>query len=332
MKWANLWLAWLGLPVLLVAILALRERLRRKGILFSNLSPFLKARKTLAARLRYLPMVLRILAVVLITVAVVRPQALMGEEEVKLKGVNIMFVVDLSGSMVAEDLKPDRIRAEKKVLEDFVKQTQQDQVGLVVFGAKSFTQSPLTLDHEVLATAIKEIDLNTVDADGTAIGDGLMTAVNRLSEFAGQTNVIVLSTDGTNNRGEEPLKAAEMAALRKIRIYAIGIGAKGGAPIYTPDQFGVKKQYVLDGKPMNWEEPNDKLMGELTAKTGGEYFRATDEKSLAVIYTKINKLIKDEKKRRDPHYRELFFIFLAGACLALMLETLLASTWLRSLT
>ncbi len=332
MKWANLWLAWLALPVVLVAFLALRERMRRKGIVFSNVSPFAKAGKSLAARLRYLPLFLRILALLFITVAVMRPQALMGEEEVKLKGVNIMLVVDLSGSMVAEDLKPDRITAEKKVLEDFVKQIQQDQVGVVVFGAKSFTQSPLTLDHDVLTTAIREIDLNTVDADGTAIGDGILTAVNRLAEFAGQTNIIVLATDGTNNRGEEPLKAVEAAAGRKIRIYGIGIGAKGGAPIYTKDQFGVKKPYYMDGKPMNWEEPNDKVMQELSAKTGGEYFRATDEKTLGEIYTKINKLIKDEKKRKDPHYRELFFFFLAAAGVALLLEALLASTWLRSLT
>jgi Ca-activated chloride channel family protein len=331
-KWVNLQLAWLALPVLALAYLVVRERLHRKGIMFSNLAPFAKARRTLAARLRFLPMWLRILALALITVAVIRPTALMGEEEVKLRGVNIMLVVDLSGSMVAEDLKPDRITAEKKVLSDFVNQSQQDQVGVVVFGAKSFTQSPLTLDHEVLASAIKEMDLSTVDADGTAIGDGILTAVNRLSEFPGKTNVIVLSTDGTNNRGEDPLKAVEIAATRKVRIYAIGIGAKGGAPIYTQDQFGVKRPYIVDGKPANWEEPNDKLMEQMAAKTGGEYFRATDEKSLAAVYGRISKLIKDEKKRKDPHYRELFFLFLGGACLALFLESLLAATWLRSLT
>lgn len=332
MKWANLQLAWLALPVLAVVVLVVRERLRRRGITFGNLAPFAAARRSLAVRLRYLPVSLRILALALITVAVIRPQALMGEEEVKLRGVNIMLVVDLSGSMVAEDLKPDRITAEKKVLADFVSRTQQDQVGVVVFGAKSFTQSPLTLDHEVLASAIREMDLNTVDADGTAIGDGVLTAVNRLSEFPGKTNVIVLSTDGTNNRGEDPLKAVEIASLRKIRIYAIGIGAKGGAPIYTKDQFGVKRPYIVDGKPANWEEPNDKLMEQMAAKTGGEYFRATDEKALGEVYARIGKLIKDEKKRKDPHYRELFYLFLGGAVLALLLESLLAATWLRSLT
>jgi Ca-activated chloride channel homolog len=330
-KWANTLWAWVMLPLLAVVYAVWRERLRRKGVLFSNFSFFGKTRKSLAVRLRYLPVLLRSLALLLVALAVLRPQALMGEEEVKLKGINIMLVVDLSGSMVAEDLKPDRIHAEKKALEEFVRQTQQDQIGLVVFGAKSFTQSPLTLDHEVLASAIREIDLNTVDADGTAIGDGLLTAVNRLSAAPGRTNIIVLATDGTNNRGEEPLKASEIAALKKIRIYAIGIGAKGGAPIYTVDSFGVKHPYFRDGKPMNWDEPNDALMEQITSRTGGEYFRAVDEKKLSHIYADINRLIKDEKKRRDPHYRELSVLFLATAFGLLALETLLAGTWLRSL-
>jgi len=329
--WHNLNWLWLLLPVSLVVYLLVSGWRRRSGLRFSNLAPLLAAPKSLAARLRALPLFLRLLALVLVALAVLRPQALMGEEEVKLKGINIMLVLDLSGSMVAEDLKPDRITAAKKVLEEFVAKTRQDQIGLVVFGAKSFTQSPLTLDHEVLRNAISSVGLNVVDADGTAIGDGILTAVNRLREFPGQTNIIVLATDGTNNRGEEPEKAAEIAAASKIRLYIVGIGAKGGAPVYTTDQFGIRQPFLVDGVPQRWEEPNDEALRQLAAKTGGEYYRATDEKALDRIYAKIKDLIQDEKKRRDPHYRELFNRVLLAALLILFFEALLSATWLRSL-
>lgn len=272
------------------------------------------------------------LAVSLLIIASIRPQVLMGEDEVKLKGINIMLVTDLSGSMIAEDLKPNRITAEKKVMTDFVRRIKYDNVGLVVFGAKSFTQSPLTMDYEILANAIEELDLNTVDADGTAIGEGILTAVNRLSRSRGQTNVIILATDGTNNRGEDPLRAAEIAAARQIRIYLVGIGARGGAPVYTTDQFGMKQPYVRDGQALHWDEPQDKVLQQIAAKTGGVYFRAADEKALDAIYAQINQLIKDEKKRRDPHYKELFPWFLMAALAGLFLEVLLRTTWLRALT
>ncbi len=329
-KWSNLYLVWIGLPVLLVLFLAFRDRLKAKGVFFSQVSALLSYKPSFSVHLRFVPILLRILAVSALVVAIIRPQALMGEDEVKLRGINIMLVVDLSGSMVADDLKPDRITAEKKVLSEFVSRIKNDQVGLVVFGAKSFTQSPLTMDYEVLQTAIKEINLNTVDADGTAIGDGILTAVNRLSEFDGQTNILIMATDGTNNRGEEPLKAAEIAEAKKIRIFTVGIGAKGGAPVYTVDQFGTRSPFIVDGKPMRWDEPNDEVLGEVSSKTGGEYFRATDEKTLDAIYTRIDQLIKDEKKRKDPHYKELFNIFLLIALGCIFLEVLLSATWLRS--
>ncbi|MCD4814460.1 VWA domain-containing protein [bacterium] len=330
MKWNNIHLIWVVLPVLLIVFMAIRDRMKSKGIFFSKAFALADYRPSLSVYLRYLPLFLRILAITALVVAVLRPQALKGESEVKLKGINIMLVVDLSGSMVAEDLKPDRITAEKKVLSDFVDKIKNDKVGVVVFGAKSFTQSPLTMDYEILKTSINEIDLNTVDADGTAIGDGILSAVNRLSEFDGQTNVVILATDGTNNRGEEPLKAAEIAEAKKIRIFTVGIGAEGGAPVYTTDQFGVKSQFVVDGKPMRWDEPNDDVLGQVAEKTNGEYFRAVDEKSLNEIYAKIDKLIKDEKKRKDPHYKELFMLFLMIALGSLVLEALLSATWLRS--
>jgi len=329
-KWHNIYLIWIVLPVGLIIIMAFRDRLKSKGVFFSKVAAFLDYKPSFSVYLRLLPLLLRVVAVASLVIAILRPQVLMGENEVKLRGINIMLVVDLSGSMVAEDLKPDRITAEKKVLADFIKRLKNDQVGLVVFGAKSFTHSPLTMDYEVLQTAIQEIDLNTVDADGTAIGDGILTAVNRLSEFDGQTNVIIMATDGTNNRGEDPLKAAEIAEAKRIRIFTVGIGAKGGAPVYTVDQFGVKTPLIVDGKPMRWDEPNDEVLSQVASKTGGEYFRAIDEKSLNAIYAKIDKLIKDEKKRRDPHYKELFMIFLMIALGCLFLEALLSATWLRS--
>lgn len=332
MRWLNL--PWLGLvlPVLAAAVWAAWRHWRARGLVYSQVSPLAGAGRSLASRLRGLPWGLRLAALVALGIAVLRPQVLQGEEEVKLKGINLMLVTDLSGSMVADDLKPDRITAEKKVLTDFIRRMPEDPIGLVVFGAKSFTQSPLTTDHEVLISAVQGLDLNTVDADGTAIGDGLLTAVNRLKDQPGQTNVIVLSTDGTNNRGEDPVKAAEIAAAQRIRIYAIGIGAQGGAPIYTTDPFGVKQPFLRDGKPMNWDEPNDAVLEQIAAKTGGDYFRAADEKALEAIYANISRLIKDEKKRRDPHYRDLFGPLVLAAAVLLLLEALLAATRLRSLT
>jgi Ca-activated chloride channel homolog len=331
-KWANLPFLWLLVPVALAAALGVWARAGRRGILYSQVQPLAAAPRTWAVRLRALPLWLRLGALALLTAAALRPQALKGEEEVKLKGISLVLVTDLSGSMVAEDLHPDRLTAEKKVLKDFVARLPQDEIGLVVFGAKSFTQSPLTLDHDVLANAVQELSLATVDSDGTAIGDGILTAVNRLPADTGSTRVIVLATDGTNTRGLEPDKAAEIAAARKIRIYVVGVGAKGGAPIYVTDQFGTKRPYLVDGKPQTWEEPNDAVLQQIASKTGGEYYRATDEKTLDRVYGQISRLIKDEKKRRDPHYRELSSLLILAALGLLAFETLLASTWLRSLT
>jgi Ca-activated chloride channel family protein len=332
-KWYNLQLVWVAVPVLLAAFFAWRDRFQGKGVFFSNLAALKTYRTSLAGRMRFLPLFLRMLSLVLLVLGILRPQALLGENEVKLKGVNIMLVVDLSGSMVADDLKPDRLTAEKKALMEFVKRVKYDSVGLVIFGAQAFTQSPLTLDYDILTSTINEMDLTTVDADGTAIGDGLITAVNRITQSNGaSTNVIVLATDGVNNKGEDPLKACEIAAAKKVRVYTIGIGAKGGAPIYTTDQFGGKRQFIMNGKPMNWEEPDEKVLGQIASKTGGEYFRATDGQSLDAVYARIDKLIKDEKKRKDPQYRELFNWFLLAGLGCLLLELLLSSTWLRSLT
>jgi Ca-activated chloride channel homolog len=331
-KWAGLPFLWLILPVALAAAVAVWAQRRRQGVRYSQVQPLSAAPRTLAVRLRHLPLGLRLAALALLTLAALRPQALKGEEEVKLKGISLMLVTDLSGSMVADDLKPDRFTAEKKVLGEFITRLPQDEIGLVVFGAKSFTQSPLTLDHDVLANAVQELTLATVDADGTAIGEGILTAVNRLAAAPGESRIIVLATDGTNNRGLEPEKAAEIAAARKIRVYVVGIGAKGGAPVYAPDPFGVKRPYLVNGRPQNWEEPNDAVLRLIASKTGGEYYRATDEKSLAGIYGQIGRLIKDEKKRRDPHYRELSSLLILAALGLLALETLLAATWLRTLT
>jgi Ca-activated chloride channel family protein len=217
------------------------------------------------------------------------------------------------------------------VLQRFVGRIKYDQVGLVVFGAQAFTQAPLTMDYEVLRNAIKETDLNTVDADGTAIGDGILTAVNRLAEYDGETNIVILATDGTNNKGNDPLAAAEIAAAKRVRIYIVGIGAQGGAPILVKDQFGVKQPYVVNGEPQRWEEPNDAILTQIAAKTGGEYFRATDEKALDRIYARIAELIKDEKKRREQQYKELFHYFLLAACLGLLLEMLIRQVWIREI-
>ncbi|HRU38614.1 MAG TPA: VWA domain-containing protein [Candidatus Goldiibacteriota bacterium] len=271
-----------------------------------------------------MPLVLEIVkaaGVLLLCVALLRPQEIKKETEENIKGIDIMLALDVSGSMQADDLKPNRLEAAKEVLGQFVSGLAGDRAGLVVFAGTSFSQCPLTVDYEIVKNFIRQVDFNTVRIDGTAVGDAIITAVNRL-EKSGPTKVLILATDGVSNRGVNPVEAAQIAAYKGIKIYTIGIGKKGGSPMYQMGYDGVKRQVInrYTGQPAYWEEPDEDTLRQMAASTGGEYFRATDNRALKQIYDNIAKMEKqDIKVKSYNRHIDKFKRFLwAGALLVLL--------------
>lgn len=292
----------------------------------TTLSGMKQVKPSAKVRLRPLLFILRIIAFTALIVALARPQSSNVTESIDSEGIDIVLSIDVSGSMLAEDLRPNRIEAAKKVAIDFVGQRPTDRIGLVVFAGESFTQCPITIDHNVLKEQISNIKSGVL-VDGTAIGMGLATGVDRLRNATGKSRVLILLTDGVNNTGLiDPSTALEIAKAYKVRIYTIGVGTQGNAayPVQTP--MGMQKQMM----PVQIDEP---LMRKIAGETGGKYFRATNNKSLAAIYTEINQL---EKTRIDistyKHYAELFFPFALIAIVCLVLEMVLRYTYFRSIT
>lgn len=278
------------------------------------------------AKLRPILFALRIVALIALCIALARPQSSNTTENIDSEGIDIVLAMDVSGSMIAEDFKPNRIEAAKEVALQFVDQRPTDRIGLVIFSGESFTMCPITIDHNVLKEQISQVK-NGMITDGTSIGMGLATAVDRLRFSKGKSKVIILMTDGVNNMGLiDPVTALEIAKAYKIRVYTIGIGTIGQAimPVQTP--MGIQKQMV----PVEIDEP---LLKKIAGETSGKYFRATNNKSLEGIYRDIDKL---EKTRIDitsyKHYAELFFPFAMIAVLCLALEMLLRYTVFRSIT
>jgi Ca-activated chloride channel homolog len=278
------------------------------------------------ARFRPIMFVLRIVTLLALIIALARPQSTNTTENIDSEGIDIVLAMDVSGSMIAEDFKPNRIEAAKAVALKFVDQRPTDRIGLVIFSGESFTMCPITIDHNVLKEQISQVK-NGMITDGTSIGMGLATAVDRLRFSRGKSKVIILMTDGVNNMGLiDPVTALEIAKAFKVRVYTIGIGTIGQAimPVQTP--MGIQKQMM----PVEIDEP---LLKKIAGETGGKYFRATGNKSLEGIYTDIDKL---EKTRVDitsyKHYAELFFPFAMLAVICLALEMLLRYTVFRSVT
>jgi len=275
----------------------------------------------------------RAVALVLIALALARPQLETGYETVKAEGIDIMLGLDISGSMRAEDFKPkNRLYVARQVVSDFVSRMSNDRVGLVVFASKSFTRCPLTLDHGVLRTMLEDIEIGMID-DGTAIGLALATCVARLKDSQAKSKVIILLTDGVNNQGEiDPITGASLARAAGIRTYTIGVGKEGGAPVPVPTQSG-RMAYARnrDGSLYMTELDEDTLK-EIAAMTGGTYYRATDEQALDDIYKKILEMertafeVKHFKQRKELAKRILPF-----AILALFLEVVLVTTVWRKI-
>jgi len=279
------------------------------------------------AYLRHILPILRILAIGLGIIALARPRT--SEEKSKsksLEGIDIVMAVDVSASMLSQDLRPNRLDATKQVVINFVDDRPNDRVGLVVYAGESYTQTPLTSDHKVLKNAIKDLRYGLIE-DGTAIGMGLATAVNRLKESSAKSKVIILLTDGENNRGEiDPLTAAQLAKEFNIRVYTIGVGSKGKArsPIAYLPGGDFRYGYV----PENIDE---ELLKEIAQQTGGLYFRATNNEKLKQIYTEIDQLEKTKLQELKFYaYYEKFTVFALWALGLFCAEVILRYTLFKS--
>ena len=296
------------------------------AIQISSVDGVVRAPKTIRYYLRHLPFVLRAAAFALLVVALARPQDVERLSHTNTEGIDIMLAIDVSGSMLARDFRPDRITAAKEVAGSFIADRYGDRIGLVAFAGEAFTQSPLTTDQSTLQTLLARIRSGLIE-DGTAIGNGLATAINRLRESNAKSKVIILLTDGENNRGEiAPLTAAEIARDQGIRVYTIGVGTRGTAPYPTVDFFG--NPTVVQAKV----QIDEKILGEIADLTGGRYFRATDNAKLQSIYDEINQLEKSKVEiSQYTTYTEEYLRWAAAALALLLVEFLLRTLWLKSL-
>lgn len=312
-----LWL--LVVPALLVLrYLYVEIRDRRPHLRVSNVRPWKSGGRSVLGVVRHIPFVLRIAALSLIVVAIARPRSSTKIEKVDTEGIDIVLAMDVSTSMLARDFTPDRISAAKDIAIEFIAQRPSDRMGIVVFAGESYTQCPLTTDRATLINLMKEIETGLIE-DGTAIGNGLATAVARMQNSDAKSRVVILLTDGVNNSGEiTPQTAADIAKTYGIRVYTIGVGANGTAPYPVMTPWGVQMQNVE-------VEIDENLLKNIAETTGGRYFRATDNTKLSEIYSEINKM---EKARTTidsfPIYKELFTGFALIALACLLLEVLIS--------
>ncbi len=310
------------LLLLLVPMIALYVWRTLKGkepyLLVSSVKPWnFKKESSVKKFLRHVPFVLRCLAVAALVFAIARPRSSSTVETYSTEGIDIILDMDVSTSMLAMDFKPDRISAAKKIAIEFISQRPADRMGIVVFAGESYTQCPLTTDRQTLVNLMKEVGCGIID-DGTAIGNGLATAVSRLKDSEAKSKVVILLTDGVNNTGEiSPQMAADIAAEYGIRVYTIGVGAMGEAPYPVMTPYGMQVQNIK-------VEIDEDLLKEIAEGTGGKYFRATDNTKLIEIYSEINKMEKSRTVVDSfPKYKELFMIFAVAAFLAVALEIIL---------
>ena len=308
-----LWL--LFIPALLAALYVWQELTgRRPHFRVSTATPWQQEGVSVLAVFRHLPYVLRIAALSLIIVAIARPRSSTEVEKIDTEGIDIVLAMDVSTSMLARDFKPDRINAAKDIAIEFISQRPSDRMGIVVFAGESYTQCPLTTDRPTLINLMKEVQTGLIE-DGTAIGNGLATAVARIMDSDAPSRVVILLTDGVNNTGEvAPQTAADIAKTYGIRVYTIGVGANGTAPYPVMTPWGVDVQNMK-------VEIDEDLLKSIAEATGGRYFRATDNTKLAEIYTEINRM-ETARVSVDsfPVYKELFGRFGVAALVCLLLE------------
>ena len=328
MRFANpLFLILLGIVPLLVWYYFNRSKGRESSIIFSDISVFKDIGPGFRARYRHVPVILRITAIVIFILAMARPQAGEREEEIITEGIDIMLTLDISGSMKAEDFKPqNRLGAAKEVIENFIKSRRNDRIGLVIFARHSLTQCPLTLDYGVLKDLLDNIEIGMIE-DGTAIGTAIANSVNRLRVSEAKSKVIILLTDGINNAGKiDPVTAAKTASLLGIKIYTIAAGRPGEALYPIEDPIFGKRYVQMD------TQIDEGLLKEIADETGGMYFRAKDEKALEEIYETVGKLEKARIETKEyADYTELAGIFMLPAFVIFMMEIVLSNTVFRKL-
>lgn len=310
---------------LLIAWYLFRGMKNQSSIKYSSLNIFKNVPSTFREKFRHIPFAVRLVAIGLLIVALARPQSFTSGENVSTEGIDIAIVLDISGSMLAEDFKPNRLEAAKNVIDEFIEGRTSDRIGLVIFSRDAFTQCPLTIDYSVLRNLLSDIRTGMIE-DGTAIGNGIANGVNRLKDSDAKSKVIILLTDGVNNAGEvDPVSAAEIAKAFGIRIYTIGVGTRGEAPYPVQTPFGTRYQMV----PVEIDEV---LMNKIAEITGGQYFRATNNRALEDIYNKIDKL--EKTKIEVTSYKnasEKYHSWLWGGLILLIVELGLSGTILRKL-
>lgn len=319
-----LWL--LVIPALLIVHYIYLELCgRRPHLRVSDIRYWKAGGKSVLSYLRHAPMLLRTVALSMIIIAIARPRSSSKMDKIDTEGIDIVLEMDVSTSMLARDFTPDRISAAKDIAIEFISQRPSDRIGIVVFAGESYTQCPLTTDRATLINLMKEIQTGLIE-DGTAIGNGLATAVARMQGSDAKSRVVILLTDGVNNRGEiTPQTAADIAKTYGIRVYTIGVGANGTAPYPVITPWGVQMQDVE-------VEIDEDLLKGIAETTGGRYFRATDNTKLSEIYSEINKM---EKARTTidsfPVYKELFMDFALVALICLLLEVVFNAFILKRL-
>ena len=301
-------------------------RKSQASIQLSSIEGFSKAPNTLRTYLRHVPFILRMLAFTFLVIALARPQTTNKWSTATTEGIDIMMSLDISSSMLAMDLQPNRLEAAKEVAASFINGRPTDNIGLVIFAKESFTQCPLTLDHAVLLNLLKDVKCGMLE-DMTAIGHGLATAVSRLKDSKAKSKVIILLTDGSNNAGEiAPMTAAEIAKTFGIRVYTIAIGTNGEAPYpYQTGTMGVKIIQI----PV---EIDEKILTQIAQLTGGQYFRATNNKALKEIYQEIDQMEKTKMSVQEYSKKyEEYGLFAAIALSFFLLELLLRYTLLKNI-
>jgi len=309
----------------MIAFYVLKQHKTTASLRMPDLGQFKEAGITFRHYLRHVLFAFRTLAIALLIFVLARPQTTDKFQNMSTEGIDIVLALDISGSMLARDFRPDRLEASKNVATEFISGRPYDRIGLVVFSGESFTQCPLTTDHAVLVNLLREIQSGMIE-DGTAIGMGLATAVNRIKDSEAKSKVIILLTDGVNNRGEiAPATAAGIAKTYGIRVYTIGVGTQGVAPYPVQTPYGMQYQDMQ-------VEIDEGILREIAQETGGKYFRATDNNKLVQVYNEIDKLEKSkidvrQFSRKDEKYHPiaLFAICLLG------LEIFARNTILRNL-
>ena len=289
-------------------------------------SSLLKFKKNWRVTLLPYLFIFRLLAFLLFILALARPQLALQEEKVNAEGIDIMLTVDLSSSMLAQDFKPDRLEVCKRVAAQFIDKRKYDRLGLVSFSGEAFTPCPLTSDHDILKEYLANLQCGLLE-DGTAIGMGLGTAVNRIKDSDAKSKVVILLTDGVNNAGYlKPITAAEIAVKYNVKVYTIGVGTSGAA--LTPVSRRSDGEYIFGLAQVEIDEP---LLREMATLTGGKYYRATNERSLENIYAEIDKLEKTTLEvTRFKRFKDLYFWFAGFAFFLLITERLLRITVFRS--